>query len=271
MPPGDLEGDPGDLPRLPRRLEGSVDPADLEHEHARRAELDSASQRDRVDDAAVEEVLGADLHRRQQAGYGGARQYGVHDPSGVEPVLGGPLDAGRAHLEPRGQVLEADVAELLLEPLPHRLGGVEVGAGGDRTSYRGQGLLGVAATAGLADIAPQVGEPLDDGGRGVAGDQGAVQGADAGAQHQLGCHLGLEQGAQHADLDRAEHAPSAQHEGRGHGSAVTIASGCSARTRTTTRCSTQKISSGIRPAASIRIVKPGLQPNWRASRNATTT
>jgi hypothetical protein len=28
-------------------------------------------------------------------------------------VLGGPLDAGRAHLEPDRQVLEGDVAELL--------------------------------------------------------------------------------------------------------------------------------------------------------------
>ena len=69
--------------------------------------MHGAAERDRVHDAAVEEVLVADLGRRQQARYGGAGHDRVDQPAGVEPVLGGALDAGRADLEPDGQVLEA--------------------------------------------------------------------------------------------------------------------------------------------------------------------
>ena len=76
-------------------------------------ERDGPAERDRVHDAAVEEVLAADLGRRQQPGYGGAGHDRVDEPAAVEPVLGGPLDAGRAHLEPDRQLLEGRVAELL--------------------------------------------------------------------------------------------------------------------------------------------------------------
>ena len=48
-------------------------------------------------------------------------------------------------------------------------------------------------------------------------------------------------------------------------------SGCSARIRTTTRCSTQKISSGISPAARLSTVNGMLQPACRESRKVTTT
>ena len=48
-------------------------------------------------------------------------------------------------------------------------------------------------------------------------------------------------------------------------------SGCSARTRSTTRRSTQKMISGIRPAANVRTVNGMLQPERRDSRNVTTT
>ena len=88
-------------------------PADLEHEDPVGAQRDGPAERDRVHDAAVEVVLVADLGRRQQPGYGGARHDRVHHPAAVEPVLGRSLDAGRADLEPDRQLLEGGLAELL--------------------------------------------------------------------------------------------------------------------------------------------------------------
>ena len=52
---------------------------------------------------------------------------------------------------------------------------------------------------------------------GLAGDQRAVERADAGAEHQVGDDAALEQRAQHADLDRAEDAAAAEHERGRHG------------------------------------------------------
>ncbi len=62
-------------------------------------------------------VLVADLRGWQQAGDGGAGHDGVDDPAGGEPVLGRALDAGGAHLERDRQLLEGEVAELVVEPL----------------------------------------------------------------------------------------------------------------------------------------------------------
>ena len=90
-----------------------VDPAHLQHEDPVRAELHGAGERDRVHDAPVEVVLATDARGRQQPRHGRARDDGVDERAGVEPVLGGPLDAGRADLEPDREVLDEGVAELL--------------------------------------------------------------------------------------------------------------------------------------------------------------
>ena len=88
-------------------------------------------------------------------------------------------------------------------------------------------------------------------GVGVARDHRAVERADAGAEHQVGGDAALEERPQHPDLDRTEDAAAAEHERSRHGVApapAVASSGCSARKRRATRRSTQKISSGIRPA-----------------------
>jgi hypothetical protein len=216
VPPSDLERDAGDLPGPPRHGQGPVDPADLEHEDPGRAELDGAAERDRVHDAAVEVVLVADLGRRQQPGYGGARDDRVDDAAGVEPVLRGPLDAGRAHLEPDRQLLERQVAELVLEGLLQRLRRPQVGAGADRATHGAQRAVAVHLGAGACGGAPHLGELLDHRELGLAGDEGTVQGADAGAEDQLGPDVALEQRSEHPDLDRAEDAAAAKHERSRH-------------------------------------------------------
>ena len=103
VPAGDLEGHPGDLPRLAWEAQRPVDAADLEHEDPVGAALDGPADRDRVHDAAVEVVLAVDDGRAQQAGHGGAGHDRVDDPAGGEPVLGGPLDARRRSLERRSR------------------------------------------------------------------------------------------------------------------------------------------------------------------------
>ena len=108
VPAGDLEGDPGDLPGPARRAQRPVDAADLEHEDPVGAALDRPADRDRVHDAAVEVVLAVDLGRAQQPGDGGRRHHRVDDPALGEPVLGGPLDAGRAALERHRELGEGE-------------------------------------------------------------------------------------------------------------------------------------------------------------------
>ena len=133
---------------------------DLEHVDHVGAERDRAAERDRVDDAAVEEVLVADLGRRQQARARRRWPRSRARSGRREPVLGGPLDAGRAHLERDGQVLEGHVAELLGQPAAHRRGGVDVRAGGDGPPDRAQRTV-AEHLAARRDGLPQVGEPLD--------------------------------------------------------------------------------------------------------------
>ena len=93
-----------------------------------------------------------------------------------------------------------------------------MGAGRHRAAYGPQRPVGDRAH-GLG-VLPQVGEPVDHRGRRVAGDHGAVEGADAGAEHQVGGDLDLEQRAQHPDLGRPEHPTAPEHERRRHGAIV---------------------------------------------------
>ena len=94
------------------------------------------------------------------------------------------------------------------------------------------------------------------------------------AEDEVGIDVALEERLQHADLDGAEHAAATEHERGGHRrrpQCRPASSGCSARIRVVTVRSTQKMISGISPAARQRIVKPMLQPARRDSRNVTTT
>src|ERR671923_24875 len=61
VPARDLERDDADLQRVAGRLERPFDAPDVQHVDLARAELHCAGDRDRVDDAAVHEVLTADL------------------------------------------------------------------------------------------------------------------------------------------------------------------------------------------------------------------
>ena len=61
--------------------------------------------------------------------------------------------------------------------------------------------------------APDLGQPLHAVERGIAGIEGAVQRADAGADHHVGGHAVRDQRLQHADLDRAKAAAAREHEG----------------------------------------------------------
>ncbi len=128
-----------------------------------------------------------------------------------------------------------------------------MGAGGDGAPDGAQRAVAVDLTTPRR-AHPELGEPLDHRDVGPAGDHRAVEGADAGAEHQVGDDAALEERAQHADLDGAEDAAATEDERGGQAS-----SGCSARTRCTTRCSTKNISSGTSPAISMRRVNCGVQ------------
>ena len=218
-------------------LSGRSIAADLEHEDPGRAELDGPADRDRVHDAAVEVVLVADPGRRQQPGYGGARDDRVDHRAGVEPVLGGPLDAGRADLEPDRQLLEGDVAELLAQPLLAAAWRSRCGcrwSTARRTVRSGRSPY----TSRLLSLAPRHSSvsrsiTASDGSRATIAPLSAPTLVPS---TRSGVIAALEERPQHADLDRAEDAPAAEHErGRHRRQRLPAAdrrtsSGCSART-----------------------------------------
>ena len=119
---------PAPPPRAASGPQRPVDPADLEHVDHVRAELHGTADRDRVHDAAVDVVLVADGAGGSKPGTAALATTASTSGPG-EPVLGGPLDAGGAHLEPDRQVLEGRVAELLESRRRIGDGGVQVGAG----------------------------------------------------------------------------------------------------------------------------------------------
>ena len=127
--PRHLEADAGHLPGTPRHLERPVDPTDLQDEDPVRAHGRCAPHRDRVDDAAVEEVFLAVRRcrdrRRKQPWHGCAGDDGRDERSAGEPVLSRALDAGRADAEGDRELFEGEVAELVDQTLGQRLGGVD--------------------------------------------------------------------------------------------------------------------------------------------------
>jgi hypothetical protein len=126
-------------------------------------------------------------------------------------VGGGPLDAGGDALERHGQVLDAGDRQLL-QQLPQRLVGVQVGAGaGQRPDPPEQRAAERLAGGALA---PHPVQPRQRRRRvGVGGDEDAVERPDRGPQDQVRPDPGLGERLQHADLVGAQHPSAAEHEG----------------------------------------------------------
>ena len=141
----------------------------------------------------------------------------------------------------------------------HRRGGVDVGPGRHRPPDRAQRAVAVHLPA-RGDGLPQLDEPVDDVEGRVARDHRAVEGADATCRAP-GRGRCRSRRAPAASPLRPRPAPhrrrartrwsSASDPGRRRRKS----SGCSARIRCTTRRSTQKMISGMSPAARLRMVK----------------
>ena len=152
VPAGDLERDRGDLPRAPRHRERPLDPADLDHVDRGRAVLDRSADRDRVHQAAVEEVLAVDLDRRVEA-RARRRTRARHRPAGpwsnqcsaARSMLAAQHSNGTA----RSSIV--DVAEVLGQQRAQRVGGLQRGPGpGDRADLPDRRAAPDRAPAGLA-------------------------------------------------------------------------------------------------------------------------
>ncbi len=126
-------------------------------------------------------------------------------------MLRGLLDARGHALEAHREVLDATHGKVVLEEPSQREVAVQGGArarqGGD-TSQDGAG-----EDAARGHLAPQLGQVGDTGGVGTGRDRRAVDGADGGADDDVGPHTALEQRAQHADLGGPEEAAATEDEG----------------------------------------------------------
>ena len=96
------------------------------------------------------------------------------------------------------------------------VGGISSGPGKVRATPRQRGEppeRGAGRALGPVRLTPQLAEALDAGQRRVRREEGAVDRADGGAEHDVRVHASLGKRAQHAHLVRTEHAPSAEDEG----------------------------------------------------------
>ena len=199
-----------DLPQEPRRREFLLQTPDVQDPYGVGAEGHRPIQRNAVHQATVEEVLVADLHRREHPGQRTRRENRLDQVSVVEPVLAGTFDAGRHTFERHGEVLEGlrgqSVAQypakltvaVQRRPAAHDFGGppeqrtVEHSVLGKRVPDRQQTLRAFRS--------------------GIRCDGRAVDRADGGAAHQVRANARLQQCARHADLSGPEHTAPAQHE-----------------------------------------------------------
>jgi hypothetical protein len=100
----------------------------VHHVDAPGAQRDRPAHRDRVHDAAVEEVLVTDAHRRQQPRDRARREDGVDERAVGEPALRGGLDARGHAPEGHGEILDALDGQRLGQQAAQRGGVVEMGA-----------------------------------------------------------------------------------------------------------------------------------------------
>ena len=215
VPAGDLERDLRDLPRPARRAQRAFDPADLQDE-------DGLAPRATARPTGTELTIPPSMKCSSPRCTGGsspgtadARQDGVDERSRVEPVLGGPLDAGRAALERHRQVVEGGPAELRASAAGAAAPGSAGGSGGRSGPAAGAASRRrrCAASGDDPELGQAVGDPLVRGG----GDGRAVERADRRADDQVGRIPASQQGPGHADLDRAEDAAAAEDEPDGAG------------------------------------------------------
>lgn len=122
MPARDLEGHQAHLPRPTRRFEGTVHPPYLENVDLRGPELDRPAHRNAVHEPSVQEVLTVDDDRSEQPRHGRGGEHGVDDRPTREPVLRGPLDAGRHALERNRECFDLAHRQRLLERPPQTRG-----------------------------------------------------------------------------------------------------------------------------------------------------
>ena len=87
-----------------------------------------------------------------------------------------------------------------------------------RAGAHGSGGLSQHAVAvdlaALRRTAPQLDEAIHDRRRRVRRDESAIERTDRRANDEVGADVGLQERAQHADLDGAEQTATAEHEGR---------------------------------------------------------
>ena len=212
VPARDLERDQRDLPRPARRLQRPVEAADVHDEDPRRAQLDGAVDRDRVDDPAVDEVLAADLDRRQDPRHGGGGEHGVDERAGREPVLGraprcSPRRTGSAPAGPRSA---RSAAPRSASPAARRC---RAGACRCARASPSRPSSEPAKTSLRSMSDHGRGQPLRPSRRvGSLATAAPLIAPDRGADDQVRDDPALEQRAQHPDLVRPELPAAAEHE-----------------------------------------------------------
>jgi hypothetical protein len=131
---------------------------------------------------------------------------------------------GRGHtLEGHRQVLDPGPVGGVVDQAAQPVVGVEIGPVADQVGELADHRTG-KDVPGL-QLRPHLGEALDRRRRGIGGDGDAVEGADAGAHHQIRDETSLEEGPQHAHFGRSQHASAAEHEGGGRPGRSTAAGG----------------------------------------------
>jgi hypothetical protein len=165
------------------------------------AQGDGPADRDGIDQPAVEVVLAIHLHGGEQPGHGAGGQHGGHDRPRAEPPGTGPLDAGRDAVEWQLEIGEVLPGQGALQHALQRLDGVQVGAGPGQPGHPPPDALAER----LAEVValPQARQPCGPSG-GIRRHECAVDRADRGSHHHVGPDARLGQGAEHADLVRAE-------------------------------------------------------------------
>ena len=187
-----------------------LDPSDVEHEDPPRAQLHRPADRDAVHQSAVEVVLAVDPYRRQQARHGGRGEHGRDQRSTVEPVRA-PARSTLAATHWNGTGSSSNRRTGRCCSSSRRSGRLECRWVPDRASVPSRPKIELRNTVRTTSERQTASSRLRRAGR-VGGDEDAVDGADRGAQDEVGPDAGVGQRGQHAHLVRAEHPAAAEDE-----------------------------------------------------------
>ncbi len=114
-------------------------------------------------------------------------------------MLRGPLDARGDALERNGEVLDQSVVtQYARQQVPKWFAAVRVGTGPSQRRDLSQGRAAEDVVPGQR--APHGFQSIDDVPAGRRREYRTVDGADAGANDQIGPHVGVDEGTKHADL-----------------------------------------------------------------------